>query len=247
MGWVNMGAYNQPCQLGSLFSRSGCAWTRLLVCSGAAPASSPQAPSTGRGHTRPTGSEAHTPEIEMLQARLSPPFISPVSPGTASGEGGSRDGCGQAAQEKTCSHREAGSDLPAPLQLLVVKCCLLQPRSWPFLFPSSPSHTGLCSRIVPVLPCCCLPPSSAAGGQSSGALVTGCSSGIYFHSALQRQQLGAQLALLPLLQEAEMRRCGEVAKALGNGGTREQGGHSCLLGAHVSLAGEFLLLWRHRF
>lgn len=73
----------------------------------------------------------------------------------------------------------------------------------------------------------------------------GCSSGIYFHSALQRQWLGAQLALLPFLWEAEMRRCGEVAKALGNGETRGQGGHLCLLGARLSLGGEFPLLWRH--
>lgn len=42
MGRVIMGACHHPCQLGSLSSRSGCAWTRLLVCSVAAPAPSPQ-------------------------------------------------------------------------------------------------------------------------------------------------------------------------------------------------------------
>lgn len=58
---------------------------------------------------------------EMLQARSSPLFISPVSVGIASGEGGSRDGGVQTAQEKTCSHRESESDLPTQLQMLVFK------------------------------------------------------------------------------------------------------------------------------
>lgn len=58
---------------------------------------------------------------EMLQARFSLLFISPMSLGTASGEGGSRDGHVQTAQEKTYSHRESEGDLPTQLQVLVFK------------------------------------------------------------------------------------------------------------------------------
>lgn len=85
------------------------------MCSRAAPSSPPEAPSAG------WGPQSGQQSPEMLQARLSPPFISPVSLGTASGEGGSRDGSVQTAQEKICSHRESEGDLPTPLQMLAFK------------------------------------------------------------------------------------------------------------------------------
>ena len=116
--------------------------------------------SVHREKTQVTGSKPHMPEIEMLRASLSPPFISPGSPGTAPGDRGNGGGHGQAAQGKTRSRGEAGSDLPAPPQLLLVKTSLLQRGAWPFLFSSRPSHTGICSHIVSVL-CRCLPPSHA--------------------------------------------------------------------------------------
>lgn len=136
------------------------------------------------------------------------------------------------------------------LQLLEVKSSLLQPKSWPFLFLSSPSHTGLCSHVVSVPSCRCLPSSLThlahifcSWWPELWNVSHKMFSGIYFHSALQRQHLGSQVVLLPLLQEAEIWRCGEVANALRNGGTQEQRDHSCLLGAHLPLDGKFPLLW----
>lgn len=96
-------------------------------------------------HDRDTQSGQQSPE--MLQARLSPPFISPVSLGTASGEGGSRNGGVQTAQEKTCSHRESEGDLPTQLQMLVSE---KQPAPAWFLAIftlCSPHHSGLSSHI----------------------------------------------------------------------------------------------------
>lgn len=96
-------------------------------------------------HGRDTQSGQQSPEI--LQARLSPSFISLVSLGTASGEGGSRDGGVQTAQEKACSHRESEGDLPTKLQMLVF---IKQPAAaWflPVFTPCSPHHTGFSSHI----------------------------------------------------------------------------------------------------
>lgn len=170
-------------------------------------------------------SKAHTPEIEMLQASLSSPFIFPENPGTASGEGGSRDGYGKAAREKTHSHREAGIDLPTLLQLLVVKSSLLHLRS--FYSPAAPATLG--SAVTSFLSSSAaafLPPSRAGTHslqlvaraleqRSHDALLAS-----IFTVLCKRQQLGARLALLPLLREAEMQRCGEEGTGEGrNAGT----------------------------
>lgn len=90
---------------------------------------------------------------EMLQARLSPPFISPVSLSTASGEGRQqgwlcpdcpgKDLFPTGSQRVTCPHS---------CKCLFLKSSLLQPGSWPFLLPSSPHSSGLCSPI----PCSCI-------------------------------------------------------------------------------------------
>lgn len=91
-------------------------------------------------------------EIEMLWARLRPPFISPVNPGTASGEGGSRDSYGQVVQEKDLlpgEHHTAAAawdkKQPAPAHVLVL------------FIPQQPQpHWALLSHsLCPLLP---LPP-----------------------------------------------------------------------------------------
>lgn len=138
-----MGACNQLCQLVSFSSR--CVWTRLLVCPGATPASSPQAPSAGRRHRvgskdqrcfRPGQALSLLPNESRhsLRRGRQQGWRCPDCPG--------KDLLPQGARA-TCPHS---------CRCLFLKSSLLQPGSWPFLFPSSPHYAGLSSHI----PCGCV-------------------------------------------------------------------------------------------
>lgn len=203
------------------------------------------------------GGKAHTPEIEMLQASLNPPFMSPESPGTAPGEG-----CRQGWPWPGCPGK---APLPQgsrewPVCAAAAACCKKQPApAWIlalFIPQQQPwPHWALQShRLCPPLP---LPPSlppslpgthrlqlvaRALEHRSHDALLAS-----VFTALCEDSSWGARLVPLPVLREARDAGVRWPRRHPGNGGAWERGGDLCLLSEHLSLDGKFPLLWRHQF
>lgn len=117
------------------------------MCPGAAPASSPQALSAGWGHTE------WAAKPRDASGQIEPSLYFP-SESKHSLRRGRQQGClcpdcpgkdlfPTGSQRVTCPHS---------CKCLFLKSSLLQPGSWPFLLPSSPHSSGLCSPV----PCSCI-------------------------------------------------------------------------------------------
>lgn len=151
------------------------------MCPGAAPASSPQSPSAGWGHTE----WAAKPRDASVQVEPSLYFPSESRHSLKRGrqQGWPCPDC----PGKDLLPQGVQRSLPTQLQMLVFKkqpapawfLAIFAPKQPPLQWPIQPHPLWLRRSVLHT--------QSAAGGQSSGAAVAGCSLGIYFYSALHRQ------------------------------------------------------------